>query len=218
MRMTRGFTLIELVIALAVFGFIAVALAGGVRFGARAWDRQQDRVLQSADVDAVERVLRRLIEEGRPRDGASNRLRVIAPLPAALGQGGIYDAVLRVDDRNQLVLMWRRYVRGDESVPRPEYRTTVLLKDIVTLRVGYYVQSAGGAGGWRTNWHVGTDPMRLIRLSIGAVEGDRRKLPDLVVAVRAGSSEQPRSAEPGAEPAPGSQAGASAQGAAAVVQ
>ena len=57
-----GFTLLELVVALAVFGFLLVGLSQTVRFGLTAW-RQVARISASkTDLEAVDRTLRTVIE------------------------------------------------------------------------------------------------------------------------------------------------------------
>lgn len=39
----RGFTLVELLVSVALLGLISVAMAGSLRFGARVWDRGAER-------------------------------------------------------------------------------------------------------------------------------------------------------------------------------
>jgi len=45
----RGFTLLEILVALAVFAFLVLGLTQGTRFGLAAWDRQARTVDRARD-------------------------------------------------------------------------------------------------------------------------------------------------------------------------
>lgn len=60
-----GFTLLEVIVALAVFGFLLVGLSQTVRFGLTAW-RQNARLADGkTDLEAVDRSLRSIVENCR---------------------------------------------------------------------------------------------------------------------------------------------------------
>src|SRR5438132_10285678 len=60
-RPHSGFTLLEMLVALVVLGFLMVGLTQGVRAGLTMWGAQTRRVGETADLDAGARVLRRLL-------------------------------------------------------------------------------------------------------------------------------------------------------------
>jgi general secretion pathway protein J len=70
-RAKAGFTLLEILVALAVFGFLLVGLSQTVRFGLTAW--QQDARLSDGktDLDAVARTLRSVVENLAPGDDSA---------------------------------------------------------------------------------------------------------------------------------------------------
>src|SRR3978361_1013718 len=69
-RGTSGFTLLEVLVALAVFGFLLVGLSQTVRFGLMAW-RQDARLSDGkTDLEAVDRSLRTVIENLVPAEEA----------------------------------------------------------------------------------------------------------------------------------------------------
>src|SRR5918997_799427 len=65
-----GFTLLEVLVALAVLGFLTLGLAGGVRFGLGAWDSQARLIDRTGDLDVADRALRRIVAQLVPTDDA----------------------------------------------------------------------------------------------------------------------------------------------------
>ena len=84
-----GFTLVELLVSIALLGLISVAMAGSLRFGARVWDTGADRGEWINRAEITQNFLRRhLGQAARPRSG---RRGAVAPEaraqgPAALAQ------------------------------------------------------------------------------------------------------------------------------------
>jgi general secretion pathway protein J len=60
-RRQSGFTLLEMLVALVVLGFLMVGLTQGLRAGLTMWGAQTRRVGETADLDAGARVLRRIL-------------------------------------------------------------------------------------------------------------------------------------------------------------
>lgn len=67
MRSQRGFTLIEVVVALAIVALIAVVLFQGLRFGQSAHEKVVDRGGASWQLFASQRLIRSLLESAYPR-------------------------------------------------------------------------------------------------------------------------------------------------------
>jgi general secretion pathway protein J len=88
-----GFTLLEILVALAVFGFVLSGLAQGVRYGLQAQKAQASIYGGYGDLDAVGRALRHMIEVMDPGDGVDpapiaashDRLEFITTLPNSAG-------------------------------------------------------------------------------------------------------------------------------------
>src|ERR1700732_1013429 len=92
-RRPNGFTLIEVVIALTVLGFLFVGLAQGVRFGLVAWSAEMRRTGGDDDLRTLDSTLRHVIEGMDPGDdlnparlvATSDWLDCITALPDASG-------------------------------------------------------------------------------------------------------------------------------------
>ena len=82
MRRPAGFTLLEILVALAVLGFLLLGLTQGARFGLAAWDSQARLLDRTGDLQVADRTLRRILSRLVPLDddrrpglrGAAHRL------------------------------------------------------------------------------------------------------------------------------------------------
>ncbi len=138
-----GFTLLELLIAISLFGLIAVMLHAGLRFGVRAWETQEGAGGLRAEVQVVRELLRRQFERTRVphaiavgRDeraafaGTEESVTFVAPLPAQLALGGLYRQSLFLDREKsvaRLVMTWeleRPPQDDDRRWPRRSRRVT----------------------------------------------------------------------------------------------
>jgi general secretion pathway protein J len=196
-RSSAGFTLLELLIAITLLGLLLAALFGGLRLGARAWERSEERLDESARLQVVQNFLRERLAQaypltaedpsGRMRlafEGTGDALRFVSLMPAYLGTG-FAELVLAIDDRagiKDLVVQWRPF----ELLPQPddeeEPQVKVLLADIEGLEIAYYGALARGEQvSWHEQWLEVMALPQLVRLRVAFPEGDRRFWPDLIV-------------------------------------
>ncbi len=109
-----GFTLLELLVVLAVLGGLVVGLAQGLHFGVQLWNQQRRSLDGVSELDAADRALRGLIEQMDPGgrietadiDGTAETLRFTSRLPEAAGaaQTRRAEVMLLVDPLHRLVL------------------------------------------------------------------------------------------------------------------
>lgn len=180
-----GFTLLEILVALAVFGFLLVGLSQTVRFGLTAW-RQDARISEGkTDLEAVDRSLRSIVENLIPGDDAA-QLPIEGSAAALVGVTemrvpGSGLARVRVQaglavSGTRLVLRWRPYHHRASFEPPPPTETE-LLDGIAQLRIEYWQP----AGVWTTNWHQPNLPL-LIRFRLTLAGPNAPRWPDIVVA------------------------------------
>ncbi|WP_342450040.1 prepilin-type N-terminal cleavage/methylation domain-containing protein [Thiorhodococcus minor] len=122
-----GFTLIELVIALAIIGLISLLLFSGLRLGSRSWEAVERVSGQISDLRLVDGFLRRTLSQARPATatyegapilvfaGDTERLELVAPLSAHVGVSGLYILRLEVEEHAVgLALVMTRWYLHDE--------------------------------------------------------------------------------------------------------
>jgi general secretion pathway protein J len=195
-RLAGGFSLLEMLVALTVLGFLMVGLNQGVHTGMRLWAAQSRQIGVTSDLDAVARLLRTSLT-GIPIQpfaavnpgavsvaiffkGTASQLSFVGDLPTGLGGTQRAEINLRARD-NRLLLSWvprRHEVRG----AKPAATETELLRGVADLELAYWSASSPGApAGWRPRWDGPALPA-LIRLRLTFISGDRRRWPEMVVA------------------------------------
>jgi general secretion pathway protein J len=187
-RAADGFTLLEILVALVVLGFLMLGLAQGTRFGVDAWQRQARTLAERGDLDAVDRALRRLIEQADPGEGtkpphfigAPARLEFATELPLAASTlpSRRANVALAVDPANRLVLRWVPIAQAARRDLPPQENE--LLQGVDHLDLSY-LRPVSNGGGWFDKWTGPTLP-ELVRIRIVFLKGDRRHWPDIVAA------------------------------------
>lgn len=200
----NGFTLIEVLISLAIFALISVLIFGGFRFGVRTWDTGTDRLDAMSQVGTVQDLLRReLAAAALPRRerrnqlerepamflGANTSIRFVGTLPIHEQTGGYY--ILDVGtypsgDQQALVLTWWPFDSDRASIAEEgQAETTVLLDQVRSVEFAFF----GGYDrdrppGWLSEWIDPRSLPQLVRMRVGFPPGDERRWPDLIVAPR----------------------------------
>jgi general secretion pathway protein J len=115
----RGFTLVELLIAISLTGLILTILFAGLRVGSRSWDAVELSAAENSELRLVRgfvegslRQMRGLSQaiEGEERQmfgGTAEGIEFLTPMGGYLGQGGLYVVRLELRDARdggQLVL------------------------------------------------------------------------------------------------------------------
>jgi len=194
----RGFTLLELLVALTVFGLLMVGLSQGLRTGFALWRGQTQRLSEDSELDSSARVLRQLLTDiptilrngvvlpgmgpaAIGMNGTADSLAFVGDLPTGLGT--IRRADMRIELRgDRLLLRWTPHRHEVAVEPRPPPQETELLRGVARLDIAYWGRpSIGQPAIWLDSWHGPALP-QLIRLRLQFPSGDPRRWPDLIVA------------------------------------
>jgi general secretion pathway protein J len=135
-RVRRGFTLIELVIALAIIGLISLLLFSGLRLGGRSWEAVETVGERLSGLRLTDGFLRRTLGQTRATTatydgqivqvfaGESERLEWVAPLSEHVGLSGLYILRLQLEGageaRTLILTRWLLHpeiLEGGDEVP-----------------------------------------------------------------------------------------------------
>jgi general secretion pathway protein J len=194
-RPNDGFTLLEVLVALTVLGFLVVGLNQGVRTGLDFWSVQTRRIDQNEDLFTTARLIRNLLTSipimpaaanggNQPAaiafDGDADHLTFAGDLPTGLGGSEFANIKLMLREQ-RLVLLWTSR-RPEFRAEPPAPREVELMRGVDRLQFAYWGRTSTGAGSeWLVRWR-GPAPPTLIRMRVKFAKGDSRRWPDLIAA------------------------------------
>ena len=183
-----GFTLIEVIVALVVLGFVLAGLGQATRFGMSAWSLETKLADNAAGLERMDRVLRRLIEQASPPAGADDkplageehRMTFMTLLPDQPQTQPVRHAqvAIGVDDHHRLVLRWRPHANAVPLLPLPAMQEIVLAEGIERIDLAYRQQAADG-GKWAKKWAESNLPA-MVQIHFVLANG-RHRWPDMAV-------------------------------------
>jgi general secretion pathway protein J len=191
-RVDAGFTLIEMLVALALTGLAAGLMLEGLGSGQRLWSGEAARTAGGESVAAAQAILRARLEQMRPLtrysadlpyadfDGAGDTLVFLAPPAERAWPAAARRYRLALSDRGDLVLgSAAPLIDADGEAP---YTDQLLLHGVGGLHISYYGSDArGGPPAWRADWIQRASPPQAVRIRLSLKNGDRRVWPDLIV-------------------------------------
>ena len=200
MRRQAGFTLIEMVVAMALLGAMMLLLYSGLTFGLRGWDAADVSGRRTADRRIAENFLRREISETFPMrfkdamvlklafEGKEDSLRFASARPAGLSAAGLSLVGITLEDdrvKRTRSLVMRRAMPDDDAkdfAPLERADRTVLFEGLDRVQFEYFGSENDFTDPeWSQEWeHAGRIP-QLIRVRIRAADGT--DFPEMIVRV-----------------------------------
>ncbi|HUG35488.1 MAG TPA: prepilin-type N-terminal cleavage/methylation domain-containing protein [Candidatus Limnocylindrales bacterium] len=198
-RSERGFTLVELILALSIVGALLAVIFGGLRVGLASWRQGEDRAEAQQHTRSLVQVLGRtfagiypyravVTEGGRPNllfKGEEDRLVFVTaapllppPIPAA------FTAVtlsVEDDDGGRALVVRQKVLPNDDpfELVKPAFADPT----VASMRLRYLREGAG----WESAWDASGDGVlpRAIEISITTRVGERLvEHPPLTVSIR----------------------------------
>ena len=195
----RGFTLMELLVAMTLLGILMAALFGGLRLGVRVWEASDRTLDQGSQEEIVRGFLHARLEQILPVTGTASgdrtealfqgrrdSLRFVSSMPISFGSRPyLLELALKLrdgpDPASDLVLTWRAL---DETPAGGEAASgeRVLIEDVADIAFGYLGGRAQQSGAWFQDWREQETLPSLIRLELAFNAADRRRWSPLVVS------------------------------------
>lgn len=149
----RGFTLIEVLIAMLLLSIMMLLLFSSLRISARNWDAGENRMDQVSQIAAVQNFFQRHLSTARPESsevspgryvfgfqGERNKLQFVSALPASAARQGVQKFTLMVREndgqKNLLVGVEPFYPAAFPEQWKKE--EVILIKGISELKLSYF--------------------------------------------------------------------------------
>ena len=199
-----GFTLIEMIVALALLGAMMLAMYSGLSFGLRGWDASDVNGRRTADRRIAENFLRRELGEMFPMrwkdpmmlrfafEGKTDQLRFVSVRPAGISVTGLSLVGISVEEdptkQRAKNLVMRRASPGDEQKdfgPLAAGEGTILFENVESVAFSYYgAENDFTEPAWVDNWEWPGRMPRLVRVRVRASDGS--SLPEMIVRMALG--------------------------------
>lgn len=178
-RRDEGYTLLEMLVALVVFGLLMAGIVQSYRFGLTVWSAGPAKETDPENMAAVDAALARMIEAARPGSlrGDSTEAAFTTRLPEGAGLPGLADAAILLAPDGTLVLRYRAHPPGVPLAPLAPPATEPLIRNVTGFSIAYLAPQPNAPPVWAESW-AGRRPPLLLRLHVTLAGG--RSWPDLI--------------------------------------
>ena len=188
LRRQGGFTLAEMLIALAVSALLVSLAYASLRIGMRSWDASSERVEQSDSMRIGWQFLHHALSGARQLgdplsqngealfSGEANRLRFGADMPSHLGLGGLYVIDLRArEHQGKQSLVLERTLLSEYRQPNTANhpQRAALVDELGSLEIRYFgSEDEDLPPSWHREWHAQDALPALIRIKVRDAAGN----------------------------------------------
>jgi prepilin-type N-terminal cleavage/methylation domain-containing protein len=189
-----GFTLVELLVVLALTGLLVLGLYQAFRIGSRAADRANPDTDAPAQFALIQDFMDREVgaavplpvlsdpAQGIQFNGEPKAISFVSLPPAFLALGGFHLLHLRLVG-GRIEVSWKPLARGPSGPEPIALRPSILMERVGTITFAYFgVPGPNEATAWTERWTGRPILPKLVRLRIVLADGTRSR--DIIVAPR----------------------------------
>ncbi len=198
----KGFTLVELLLAITLMSMLLALAYGGLRAAIRTTETGQKQLEESGNIRITHQFVRRQLNQMQPLpfsvatdadetmiifEGNSRRIQFVAPMPGYLGQGGPQVQYLElVNGAEGLDLIFsHQLLQGYDPAFPIERDPIVLMEGIQEARFEFLAKDeAGELIGWTGSWDTPDLLPVAVSLDIELGEDSRAYWPLLMAGVK----------------------------------
>ena len=199
MSTQRGFTLLELLISVALLALLTTFLFEGLRLATQHLGPESNRLDRASRIAVAQNFLRAQLADARPIldsasgwksvefDGRADGVDFVSVAPESVSGAGLQALSIIFDKGTgarggELLLRWRRH-EGASPTVASDVRDSGLLDHVRSAEFAYFgVASPNQPPAWHATWQDMTYLPSLVRLSVEF--SDAQRMPELVVALR----------------------------------
>jgi general secretion pathway protein J len=209
---SKGFTLLEMLVAITIFSLVIVVLYAGYRLGIRSWDSGERTHATVSELRLAGSFIRRHAAQAFPLaisegsawrlwfEGQPGRLVFVTAMPAYLGQGGMYEMSLRVEEQEDgaALMVSRRLLHPDAESGKPgvDDQARPLVEDLESATFDFFgAIGDDGEESWHKSWEGRQRLPRLVRLRLNSKRAG--EWPEMVVRLPSDAIRYQRTVAPG---------------------
>ncbi len=211
-RAERGFTLLEVLVSITIFSLVIVVLYAGYRLGLRSWESGEQTHAAISELRLAGSFIRRHAAQAFPLaisrnnawrlwfEGDTKRVVFVTAMPAYLGEGGMYEMTLSVEEHDDasVLMVSRRLLHPDAESGQPgvDDQPRPLIGDLVSARFDFFgAASPDSEPSWQRRWEAKQRLPNLVRLRLSSkLAGE---WPDIIVRLPTDAVRYQRTAAPG---------------------
>ena len=190
-RIQGGFTLIEVLVALAIMAMISAILITSLQIGGHTWQRVTRSTTQSDEIAQAQELLRQRLGALYPYAGSDpaflvadgNTIEFTSDSPDEVATG-VMRYRLSVDRASGDLAIQSRSDAGSPAPNGTPWATESLLGHVESLAVQFWQPANQGPGRWVDRWDDLTHVPPLIRIDVRLSANDSRRWPPLYIEPR----------------------------------
>jgi general secretion pathway protein J len=197
-RLNRGFTLIEVLIAMTLLSLMVVLLFGSLKICADSWEKGESKIAQVNEVAVVYSFFQRHLSAAKPLrndftdppifsfQGAEQTLEFVGEFPASAGKAGLQLFSLelkRQDDEQFIDVALTPFFPAAEGQELNKEEVT-LVKHVKKFTLTYFGSEEGltDSGVWQNEWLDKEGLPQLVKISIELDNGIF--WPDMIIGLK----------------------------------